>query len=243
MAIELPGEVVSFLQFIGVNWPQVNEDKVRELASHIREFATNVDSSHQDSTATVQQLGDAYQGASYEALLAKWAALSNSHMTELLNACQVVAAALDAAADVIVAMKLEAIAELVALAASFVADQAAAVVTFGLAEAAEALIVKAAEKVMDFLEQQLEQYIIGEVIEAAIGPLIETVGNAVTGLVFQAVEGALGVGAGGGGGAGDGFSIHPQMLQTYAQTMHGHAETVAGHAQAFQSRLAGVSFE
>ncbi|NUR03516.1 MAG: hypothetical protein HOY79_45475 [Streptomyces sp.] len=29
MAIELPGEVVSFLQFIGVNWPNINEDKVR----------------------------------------------------------------------------------------------------------------------------------------------------------------------------------------------------------------------
>lgn len=35
VAIELPGEVVSFLQFIGVNWPNVNEDKVRELASHM----------------------------------------------------------------------------------------------------------------------------------------------------------------------------------------------------------------
>ncbi|MFE3774641.1 hypothetical protein [Streptomyces sp. NPDC059122] len=30
-AIELPDEVVSFLQFIGVNWPSVNEDKVREF--------------------------------------------------------------------------------------------------------------------------------------------------------------------------------------------------------------------
>ncbi|MEV0094290.1 hypothetical protein [Streptomyces sp. NPDC050738] len=42
MAIELPGEVVSFLQFIGVNWPTVNEDKVREFASHVREFGTKL---------------------------------------------------------------------------------------------------------------------------------------------------------------------------------------------------------
>ncbi|MFC1409788.1 WXG100 family type VII secretion target [Streptacidiphilus sp. N1-12] len=242
MAIELPGEVVSFLQFIGVNWPRVNEDKVHELATHVRDFATSIDQTHQDSTATVKGMAEHYQGASYEALLAKWAQLSNSHMTELVSACHVVATALDAAADVVVAMKLEAIAELVVLAASFVADQAASVLTLGLAEAAEVLIVEAAEKVMDFLEQQLEQYIIGEVIEAAMGPLIETVGNAVSGLVFQAAEGALGVSAGA-GGAGDGFSIHPQMLVVHAQTMHGHAETVAGHAQAFQARLAGVSFE
>ncbi|GAA2271354.1 hypothetical protein GCM10010430_66570 [Kitasatospora cystarginea] len=39
VAVELPCEVVSFLQFIGINWPTVNEDKVREFASHVREFA------------------------------------------------------------------------------------------------------------------------------------------------------------------------------------------------------------
>src|SRR5205823_6660906 len=111
--------------------------------------------------------------ASYEALLVKWAQLSNSHMSELIQACHVVATALDVAADVIVGMKVEAIAELVALAASFVADQAAAVATLGAAEAAEVLIVKAAEELMDFLEQQLEQYIIGQVIEAAVDPLVE----------------------------------------------------------------------
>ncbi|WP_055585152.1 WXG100 family type VII secretion target, partial [Peterkaempfera griseoplana] len=193
MAIELPGEVVSFLQFIGINWPSVNEDKVREFASHVREFGQSVESTHQDSTATIKQLGQAYEGASYEALLSKWAQLSDSHMTELVQACQVVATALDAAADVIVAMKVEAIAELVALAAAFVADQAAAVATLGAAEAAMVLIEEAAEKLVNFLEQQLEQYIIGQVIEAAIDPLVEVVGRAVSGLVFQAAESALGV--------------------------------------------------
>jgi hypothetical protein len=43
-------------------------------------------------------------------------------------------------------MKVEAMAELVALATSFVADQAATVATSGLAEAAEALIVEAAAR-------------------------------------------------------------------------------------------------
>lgn len=82
MAIELPGAVVSFLQFIGVNWPQVNEDKVREFASHIKEFADNLDQTHQAASSTVQRIGEAYQGAGYEALLAKWEQLSRSHMCE-----------------------------------------------------------------------------------------------------------------------------------------------------------------
>ncbi|MFB7667113.1 WXG100 family type VII secretion target [Kitasatospora sp. NPDC056138] len=240
MAIELPSEVESFLQFIGVNWPAVNEDKVREFASHVREFGTNIESAHQGSTATIKGLGEAYQGASYEALLTKWSQMSDGHMNDLIEACHVVATALDVAADVIVAMKVEAIAELVAMAVAFAADQAAAVVTFGLAEAALALIIEGAKKLVNFLEQQLEQYIIGKVIEAAINPLVEVVGKAVSGLVFQAAEGALGVSGGGAGGSG--FRIDPAALEAHAQTMHEHAETVAAHAETFRSNLAGVSF-
>ncbi|ARF53675.1 hypothetical protein B1H19_05305 [Streptomyces gilvosporeus] len=242
MAIELPEQVVSFLQFIGVNWPNIDEDKVREFGSHVRDFAQKVDDTHKDSTSTIKQLEDVYQGASYEALLAKWGQMSDSHMTELVNACHVVADALDIAADTIVAMKVEAIAELTVLAITFVADQAAAVATLGLAEAAEALVIEAAEKLMDYLVQQLEQYIIGQVIEAAIDPLVETVGKAVGGLVFQAAESALGV-SGGGGGAGESFSIHPEALQARAEKLHAHARTVAGHAAEFQTKAAGASFE
>ncbi|MFD8479560.1 WXG100 family type VII secretion target [Kitasatospora sp. NPDC059673] len=240
MAIELPGEVVEFLSFIGINWPTVNEDKVREFGSHVREFAQNVESVHQESTATVQRLGQAYEGASYEALLAKWASLSESHLTELVRACHVVADALDVAADVIVAMKVETIGELIALAAAFVADQAAAVATLGLAEAAVVLIEETAKRLINYLEQQLEQYIIAQVVEAAIGPLVDTVANAVQGLVFQAAEAALGVSSSSGG---TGFRIDPDALDEHARMMHEQAETVAGHAQAFQSKIAGVSFE
>ncbi|GAA2245157.1 hypothetical protein GCM10010430_28770 [Kitasatospora cystarginea] len=162
-------------------------------------------------------------------------------MDELVQARHTVATALDVAADVIVGMKVEAIGELVLMAAAFVADQAAAVATFGAAEAAALLIEEGAKKPVNYLEQHLEQYIIGQVIEAAVDPLVEVVGRAVSGLVFQAAESALGVFGGGGGGSG--FRIDPSALETHAQMMHDHAETVAGHAQAFQSKVAGVSFE
>ncbi|MFD7920619.1 WXG100 family type VII secretion target [Streptomyces sp. NPDC059740] len=242
MAIELPEVVVSFLQFIGVNWPDVNEDKVREFGQHVRDFADKVDDTHKDSTASVKQLADVYQGASYEALLSKWGQLSDSHMQELVNACHTVATALDLAADTIVAMKLEAIGELVALAVTFIADQAAAVATLGAAEAAEALVIAAAKKLTKFLEEQLEHYIIGQVIEAAINPLAETVGRAVSGMVFQAAESALGVSAGGGGGAGQQFSIDPEALHARSEVFHRHAQKIVAHTEEFQGRMATVSF-
>ncbi|MDH6137404.1 uncharacterized protein YukE [Kitasatospora sp. MAA4] len=241
MAIELPGEVVTMLQFIGVNWPNVNEDKVRELATHIREFADNVDGTHQKATGTVNAMAADYQGSSYEALVSNWAHLSSSHMTDLVNACHTVATALDAAAGVIVTMKMQAIGELIALAVTFAADQAAAVATFGLAEAGMALIVEGAEQVTDYLEQQLEQYIIGQVIEAAITPLVAVVAKAVNGLAFSAMAGILGV-SGSAGAGGTSFKINPAALEGHSETMSGHAQEVAGHAETLRGKLAGVDF-
>jgi uncharacterized protein YukE len=240
MAIELPGEVVSFLQFIGVNWPQINEDKVREFATHVREFAHDIEGTHQQATSTVQAMNQHYQGNSYELLVSKWAHLSQGHMSELLTACHVLADALDVGADYIVAMKLDCIAELAALTASFAADQAAAVATLGLAEAAMALIVKAAETAVDFLEQQLIQYIIAQIVEAALTPLLGVVEKAVAGMSYSALEDMLGVT---GSGPGDGFMIHPENLRAHAQLFAGHAETVQGHAQALTGKLAGMTFE
>ena len=241
VSIELPGEVVTFLYFIGVNWPNVDEDQVRVFAGHVRDFAGNIASSHEAASTTIRQVGEYYSGSSYEQLVATWARMSNSHMSELREACRVVAVALEVAADAIVAAKLVAIGELVAIAASFVADQVAAVATLGAAEAAEALLIEAAKKVVNFLEQQLVQHILAEVIGRAVVPLEQVVERALNGLVFKGLEGALGVTVGG-AGAGTGFGIAPAEVRRYASRLDGHAGEVAGHAVKFSAAIAGVSF-
>jgi uncharacterized protein YukE len=243
MAIELPMEVEQFLQFIGINFPMVNEDAVRAMAQHVREFSDNVANTHQDATNTINAMSAGYQGSSYDALVQKWAEKSNAHMTELHDACGVVATALDVGADYIIAQKVAAIAELVAMAVAFVADQAAAVVTFGLAEAALALIEEGAEKLCEFLEQQLTQYIIGEILEAAIKPLSGVIEKAMSGFVFQAAEGALGVSGGSGGSVGASFMVHPQMLEPHLAQMQTHGETMVSHAQALTSNISSLNFE
>ena len=91
------------------------------MAQHVREFSRNVADTHQQATDTIGRMSEGYQGASYDALVQKWADKSNAHMTELHDACEVVATALDAGADFIVAQKVAAIAELIAMAAAFVA--------------------------------------------------------------------------------------------------------------------------
>jgi hypothetical protein len=43
MEIEQSGEVASSLQFIGANRKMVNEDRVREVASQVRDFMFKLD--------------------------------------------------------------------------------------------------------------------------------------------------------------------------------------------------------
>jgi uncharacterized protein YukE len=240
MSIELPGPVVDFLGIIGVNWPQVNEDSVREFAGHVRDFASNMEGTHSAASSTISQMNAAYSGSSYEALVEAWGHMSSSHMQDLIEACGVVATALDVAADAIIAMKGEAIAQLVVMAATFVADQAAAVLTFGIAEAAEAAIIAGAKEVVKYLENQLVQHIMGELISKAVEPLESVVEKAVSGLTYQAVGAILGVPSGGSVGAS--FHMIPADLRAHADTLQGHADDVAGHAQDFVAKAGSVSF-
>lgn len=239
MAIELPGPVADLLGFIGISWPNVNEDKVRQFGQHVGEFGESLQKTHADASGSVTALGEAYQGAGYEQLLATWGEKSESQMSQLVTGCEVVSQAMDIAADVIVGMKVEAIAELVALAAQFIAAQAAAAMTFGIAEASVLLIEQEGRQLVRFLEQQLVQYVEGQVLEAAVGPLIDKVAQAISGLVYTGAAAGLGVPC----GAGASVTISPSAVRAHAQQLQQHPLTVSGHGQSFASAAAGVSFE
>jgi uncharacterized protein YukE len=237
VAIELPGPVVDFLSVIGINWPNVDEDKVREFASHVRDFAGSLESTHQAATTTIQNMQEHYQGGSYDQLVAAWSQMSSSHMQDLQDGSKVVAEALDVAADAIVGLKTAAIAELIVMAATFVADQAAAVLTFGIAEAAEAAIIAAGRKVVDFLEQEIIGQIMGQVIGAAVVPLEGLVEKAVNGLTFAAA-GALT----GGGGASEKFMLDASGLQPHVAALQQHSDSIAEAASTFSANVSNLNF-
>lgn len=235
----LPGPVADFLNFIGINWPNVNEDKVREFGEHVAQFGRDLDGTHQGATNTIKQVGDSYQGAAYEQLFATWGRMSSEHMSELVTGCHFVSEACDIGADVIIGMKVEAIAQLVVMAAEFIADQAAAVATFGIAEAGLLLIEEEGQQLVKFLEQELIGYIEGKVIDAAFTPLIAKIEGAVEGLVFKGTAAALGVPA---GGTGTSFSIAPSQVLSLAETFGQHAEEFEGTANQFASTAEGMNF-
>jgi len=235
MAIDdLPMPVVNFLNVIGVPWPYVNEDTVLQFASLVRDFGTAVETTHQDATAAIKAIGQAHQGASTERMTSGWASMSEQHVTELVDGCKVLSVALEAAAGYIVAQKVEAIAELVGMAAAFVADQAASVATLGIAEAAVPLIIEGAEKLVESLEADLQQYIVGELIGAAAKPLFAKVEAAMAGLDWSKTSGP--------GGASTGFSVDEVAVRQATGLLRSHAATLRGHGETFQQGVRGLGF-
>lgn len=234
-ADDLPGPVVTFLNVIGVPWPYLNEDQVRQFASMVREFGQAVEQTHQDATAAIRNITEAYQGASTRQLSSGWSHLSAQHVDEIVEGCRVLAEALDLGADFVVAQKLEAVGELIGMAAAFVADQAAAAATFGLAEAGAPLIIEGAKKLLEALKQQIIQYIVGEIVEAAAKPLFAKVEQALAGLDWSNAPG-------GESGTGEGFSIDPGAVASHTAVLRGHAESMRGHAERLHAGLGGLSF-
>jgi hypothetical protein len=241
MSLELPPAVVLLLQFLGLTWPSIDEDKVRAVGDDVAQFARRIQESHDDATSTIRKMGSSYQSASYEQLATIWAETSKTHMADLVAGCETAAAALWAASDFIIAQKWTAIGELTALAAAFAADQAAAVETAGMAEAAVALIDVAAERVLYFLYQQVQQYIQAQVIEIGFKQLEPVVDRALKGFVLNALPHSPAAPPAGSPSSG-GLTVDTHQLRTDAQTMRGHADKVSGHAGDLINRISGVRF-
>lgn len=236
MAIDdLPLPVVNLLNVIGVSWPYINEDQVTKFASLTREFATAVQTTHADATAQVSAIAAAHKASSTQKMTDGWEKLSARHVTEIVDASHVLADALDAAAGYIVAQKAIAVAELVTMAAAFVADQAAAVATFGIAEAAVPVIEEAASKLTKSLINDLVQYVIGEVVEAAAKPLFAKVENMLSGLDWSqsgAVE----------PGKGTGTEVSREAVGAATKALRQHADTMKLHAATFSSGVQSLGF-
>lgn len=236
MAIDdLPSPVVNFLNLLGIPWPYVDEDVVEQFATFTRDFGQAVQTTHQNATTAIQQLSQAHQGVSTQAMTSGWTSLSDTHVSEIVTGCTVLATALDVAAGFIVGQKVAALGTLLAMATTLVGDQVLAVMTFGAAEAAVPLILAAGRKVMQSLIMTLEQYVIGEVIQAAAQPLFDKVQAAMAGLDWSK-SGAPTT------GAGTGFTIDAQAVRTQIAALRTHASTMVSQGQQYQANVGGLNF-
>lgn len=235
MAIDdLPLPVVNFLNVIGVPWPYIDESTVHQFANLTRDFAQAVQTTHQNASSAITAIAQAHQGSSTQAMQSGWATMSDEHVNELVTGCTILAAALDVAAGYIVTQKLEAIGVLIGMAAAFVADQGAAVLTAGLAEVAAPLIIAGARAVVRSLVLDIQQYIIGKVIEEAAKPLFAKVQAAMAGLDWSQ--------SGAQQGDGTGFSVDPQAVRAQTAALRTHAGEMRSHGETYQQGVQGLNF-
>ena len=235
MAIDdLPLPVVNFLNVIGVPWPYLNEDTVSEFAGLVREFRSAMTATHEEASEAVAAITRAHQSVSTEVMQSGWTSLTARHVSELTAGCTVLADAPDVAAGYIVAQKAEAIGVLVGMAAAFVADQAASVLTLGLAEAAVPVIVAGAEAVVRSLAADIEQYIIGTVVTAAAKPLFATVEEALSGLDWSR--------SGASGARPTSVVLDPASVRAETAALRSHAAALQAHAAVFQQGVRGLNF-
>lgn len=236
-ADDLPLPVVNFLNVIGVPWPYIDEDVVAEFASLTRAFASAVEATHQDARRAVEGIAAAHQGASTEAMTSGWGAMSSQHVYQLVDAAHVLADALDAAALYIVGEKAVAVGVLIGMAAAFVADQAAAVASAGIAEAAVPVIIAGARALVKSLVMDLEQYLIAQVVEAAAKPLFARVEAAMAGLDWS----GAGTSASSSGGQA-GFVLDSGAVSEHITVLRSHAATMRDHGVRYEQAVSGLNF-
>lgn len=237
MAIDdLPMPVVTFLNAIGIEWPYLNEDSLHSFANLTREFGQAVAQTHEDATQAVGNIAQAYQGASTQAMSSGWAQLSATHVQEVTAACTILADALDAWAVYVVAQKGQALAQLIELAVGYATAIAAAPETFGASLAALPGLEELGEALANSLIQDLEQYVIGQVIEAASKPLVAKVEAMLSGLDWSNAPGGVDpLGS-------PSVQLDMATVSQHVDTLRGHATTMRSHAANFHAQAAGIQF-
>lgn len=233
MAIDdLPLTVVNLLNLVGVPWPYIDEQSCTDFASLIRRFGQAVETTHQDATRQVDAVAEAYKSASSQKMAEGWRNLSAKHVTEIIDGCHVLASALDVAADYIIAAKAAAIGQLLTMAGEVGADVVAGIFTGGLADALLPELEEAANKVVQALIQDLEQFLLTRVITAALKPLTAKVAAAVAGLDWSQ-SGAISAGKGAGLELdAPAARAHAKALASYTTDMLSHGQTYAAQFRA-----------
>jgi hypothetical protein len=184
VSLELPGWVADGFNLIGLPWPGIDEDQLREWAQDLRKYATEADALSSRSKSAVAAIAAGDESSFTRTLAAQW---SHYHdvISDARGPMEVFAGALDVAADAVVAQKVVVIGAAVALAGEVIATQGEALFTFGLAEAEVPAEVAAARLIVRGALQVLE----GELIGALVGKAAAIAGDALGGAVGKLVSG------------------------------------------------------
>ncbi|TFI28196.1 nucleic acid/nucleotide deaminase domain-containing protein [Streptomyces sp. 4R-3d] len=179
MGKNLPGELVEVLDLVGVQWPNIDEDEVRDSAKDYRQLAEGLrDVIKEGNTACSHIVGGRSKGETVTAIDRRWGKLTTKDLTTFAKALDDLAGALDDCAALIEGCKAACIVELGATAGAATAGVIGMFFTAGLS----GLLTAGAIAACRFALHEIIDYAVGEItaivtdkIEAKILGKIEDV--------------------------------------------------------------------
>ncbi|WP_018543743.1 nucleic acid/nucleotide deaminase domain-containing protein [Streptomyces sp. LaPpAH-108] len=183
MGYTLPGWLDDVLDFIGINFPNVDEDDYREMADAMRDFADKFEGHGADAHKSVERILASSHGWAVDSMEKHWNQVKAGHLDKIPELARLFADACDVVADIIFGMKTKAEAELAVMAASVGVTAGLAVVTGGLS----ALIGAAEVTAM----RQLIKRLIDEAVDRIVDELIARVTEPVNAKLEAMIEDAV----------------------------------------------------
>ncbi|MEU0074762.1 DUF6531 domain-containing protein [Streptomyces sp. NPDC006332] len=202
MGYTIPGWLDDVLDFIGINFPNVDEDDYREMADAMREFAEQFEGHGGDAHKAVTRILSSSEGWAVDAFEKHWNQVKVGHLEKLPELARLFADACDVLADIVFGMKTKAEIELGAMAASVGISAGLAVVTGGLSALIGAAEVTAMRQVVKRIIDEAVDRIVDEVVAKLTEPVNAKMEAMVEDMVLDLAEGAFSMPADGGGGQG-----------------------------------------
>lgn len=176
MAITVPGELDYVLDLLGYEWPNLDEDAIREAAELVRTLRDDLQGTLDDLDNKIDgDLKEAFTSKAATAYIEAWTDNRTQNMDQLLEVLPGVADGIDVFAGAVTALKLKVIAELTITAAQIAAAAASAVVTLGASVAANAAIIAARKKALDIATDIAVEELAGQLLVMVVEPLTDTV--------------------------------------------------------------------
>lgn len=175
MGITIPSELDYVLDLLGYEWPNIDEDAVRELATLMRLARDDMEETLDALDRRINtDLAEAFKCKSAASYIQAFTENRTQNMNRFLDIFTEAADGVDLFADAVVVLKMKVIAELTITAAQIAAAAATAVVTAGASVAANAAIIAARKKAMDVATGFLTDQISDQAMQLVIVPLRET---------------------------------------------------------------------
>lgn len=235
MAMTIPGELAWVLDLLGFEWPQLDEDAIRQAAHIMRQFEDDLNAAIDAADADVQDAYASVTGSFARAHADAWDEERSGSMRQLSDLIGPAATGVDVFADVIVALKLKVIAELVITAAQIAAAIASAVVTFGAGAAVQAVILVARKKALDVVTDIMVDAAVGQVLSMVMEPLLQVAGPLIDATMdLPVVQGAV--------GEAEALILDLQALDRASTGMRSTSDDVDSLGEDFVSQIMALQF-